>query len=762
MPTIDNTPHAVVAGDKILLEGEEFTVLRAVSGENLQLQNIRTGALRLDLSAVAYLELWRTGKAQKVRDAAHLSDTRRQRIERLSKKHPQDLKPQVAAELNRKLFYLRNLDLAGCDYTHRGLKDLLPQAAAKFEQHMRSTDPTWVEKPPHPRTIRKWRATKEAAGTHMALVPDHGNKGNRKRRLSPLVCALVDEGIRKRMLTTGGSSADVVGYVQLQLKRRFPDTPDPELPRVSRQTINRIFKQIPAWHRSIKKSGPRQTRVEFRGGAGQPKAEHPLDIVELDHTSPPVLVFCERLRRFLGRPTLALAIDVATRMILGFYLGFRPESDFTNMHCIRHAVMPKTYVKEMYPEIKGEWKAWGRWGVLNVDRGRQNFSSTTEAICNALDTEIRWCKPYTPWMKPHIETLNKLIQQSCIKNLRGNALRHLWEGDPAEAEKLPFITLSVLAEIVHKWIIDEYNQRPDEVLAQTPNDLWDAGVALNPPSLPDSAKSLNIIFGVMKTGQLSHRGIRYKYLTYNSVELGRIRQECGRTVPVTFKLDPDNLGSITVKHPTRDEYVVVPAVPYWQRYAKAVSDYQHDSIRAYAWNRFRTKRNCRDYLRAREEMHEIIDRHEFDKVGDRNRTARFERIGTESLFAGLQAKDEPEKERSIVATEVVGNLPPGSPVVESPGPLETEKLAPETHPASADSETWPPPQTAPQHLLAYPSKRRRAPKRARVADRVKTPHAATADTGQSVTGGEPDEFAPKPRGDRRPELSATLSTYKRS
>ncbi|OWU66363.1 DNA-binding domain-containing protein, partial [Phaeobacter sp. 22II1-1F12B] len=55
-------------------------------------------------------------------------------------------------------------------------------------------------------------------------------------------------------------------------------------------------------------------------------ADSPLDIVQIDHTKADVTVVDPVTRRPLGRPTLTVAIDVNTRMVLGFHLSLEPPS----------------------------------------------------------------------------------------------------------------------------------------------------------------------------------------------------------------------------------------------------------------------------------------------------------------------------------------------------------------------------------------------------------------------------------------------------
>ncbi|MAE88196.1 MAG: plasmid replication initiator-like protein, partial [Pelagibaca sp.] len=72
-------------------------------------------------------------------------------------------------------------------------------------------------------------------------------------------------------------------------------------------------------------------------------ADSPLDIVQIDHTKADVTVVDPVTRRPLGRPTLTVAIDVNTRMVLGFHLSLEPPSLLAVALCLTHAVMDKSH-----------------------------------------------------------------------------------------------------------------------------------------------------------------------------------------------------------------------------------------------------------------------------------------------------------------------------------------------------------------------------------------------------------------------------------
>jgi putative transposase len=59
---------------------------------------------------------------------------------------------------------------------------------------------------------------------------------------------------------------------------------------------------------------------------GTLEATQALELVQIDHTLADVIIVDSHHRRSIGRPWLSLAIDVATRSVLGFHVGLEAPS----------------------------------------------------------------------------------------------------------------------------------------------------------------------------------------------------------------------------------------------------------------------------------------------------------------------------------------------------------------------------------------------------------------------------------------------------
>ncbi len=75
----------------------------------------------------------------------------------------------------------------------------------------------------------------------------------------------------------------------------------------------------------------------------------------MDHSRLDIFVVDESTRLPLGRPWLTLIIDDNTRVVIGYYISFEPPSGVSMTRALKHALEPK----ELYPETKGVWDAWG-------------------------------------------------------------------------------------------------------------------------------------------------------------------------------------------------------------------------------------------------------------------------------------------------------------------------------------------------------------------------------------------------------------------
>jgi putative transposase len=97
--------------------------------------------------------------------------------------------------------------------------------------------------------------------------------------------------------------------------------------------------------------------------------------------------------------------------------------------------------------------------------------------------------------------------------------------------------------------------------------------------VPDFTR-FDAILGLRETRVLSHAGIRYEGLFYNSEEMEAIRKRDGAEIEVDIRVDRDDLGSIIVLAPRTKEPIRVKCLT--PDYAGGLSLWQHKVCKAYA------------------------------------------------------------------------------------------------------------------------------------------------------------------------------------
>jgi len=126
--------------------------------------------------------------------------------------------------------------------------------------------------------------------------------------------------------------------------------------------------------------GQRQVGAGLFGDAGTLEATAPLAIVQMDHTKVDVTVVDPITRLPIGRPTLTLAIDVATRMAMGFHLSLDPPS-LTAVALVSDPCGDGQDELAGGSGIEAEWPAQGIPRVIHVDNGAEFHALAFERAC---------------------------------------------------------------------------------------------------------------------------------------------------------------------------------------------------------------------------------------------------------------------------------------------------------------------------------------------------------------------------------------------
>ena len=297
-------------------------------------------------------------------------------------------------------------------------------------------------------------------------------------------------------------------------------------------------------------------------------ADSPLDIVQIDHTKADVTVVDPVTRRPLGRPTLTVAIDVNTRMVLGFHLSLEPPSLLAVALCLTHAVMDKSHWLTARG-ISTDWAAQGIPIAIYVDNGAEFHARAFERACSEYQIDLRHRPPGTPRYGGHIERLIGTMM-GAIHLLPGSHFSNIFERGDLDAEAEAVMTLRELETWLALEITGSYHARVHSALETTPAAAWAARTNEVRIQIPADLRQFLVDFLPSEQRVLQRDGLHLFHIRYWADELRWLMGRESRKF--TLKYDPRDLSRIFVLTENgiieaRPADLTRPAVTLWEHRA---------------------------------------------------------------------------------------------------------------------------------------------------------------------------------------------------
>ena len=246
----------------------------------------------------------------------------------------------------------------------------------------------------------------------------------------------------------------------------------------------------------------------------------PLAVVQIDHTVADVFVVDPVSRQCIGRPTLTVAIDVATRSVLGFCLSLEAPSVLLVSLCLEHAVCPKSgWLSSIGVDV--DWPMHGLPVALHSDNGREFHSAGFRRGCdlNGIDTIYR--PPATPRFGGHIERLIGTLMRR-VRLLPGSTYSDRLAARPRHAEAKAALTLGDLRGFLVEDIA-RYHKRKHRKLGTAPQTAWEVawsrGSPAKHPRLPSEPAKFRCEFLPLQRRVVGREGIELFRLNYSSDDL---------------------------------------------------------------------------------------------------------------------------------------------------------------------------------------------------------------------------------------------------
>lgn len=563
-------------------------------------------------------------------------------------------------EARRRLAYMTGIDGANLSsFTRATLKPLIKRVHAEIKD---------TKKAPHWKTVYYgWYMSFIVSGRDIrALVPNYKRRGNtgpkcvgklkddekfseKERELALEVDDIVHDVIKEEYLNEQRLSVQEV-WDKLDGRiadvNRFRD-PDDQLPIPHKSSLYKRIKNLDEYEKDSARYGKRFADHKHRCVKPSPQPTRPLERVEFDHTKLDLIVVDEETRLPIGRPTISTAIDKRTREPLGLYVGFDPPSCLSLMHCLHHAIMPKTYVKKLYPRVQNLWEAYGIPETIVVDNGREFYSRAFEEACLQMGIVVQYSPPYMPRYKASIERFFGTQNKQLLHQQPGTTFSNIIDRKDYDPKKNAIISYDAFQEMLHVWIVDIYQYSTHRGLRDIPALVWREETKKFPPALPRRLEDLRILLGNIEHRVIGPSGIELFTLYYNDESLSSLRRQLKGDKKVKVKYDPADLSMVYAYDERADKYIPVPAMD--QKYTRGLSLWQHKVVTRYTREELHLKVN-KDSLRlAKKRIQEIVE-HEWlksSKTGARAKSARWLGIRQPDYNGALEVKDQQAENNSL-------------------------------------------------------------------------------------------------------------------
>ncbi len=309
------------------------------------------------------------------------------------------------------------------------------------------------------------------------------------------------------------------------------------------RTIRNRLKQIDLREQVRARDGYAAARSRFAPvRPNSIQTNRPLACVQVDHTEVDVMVVDERERKPIGRPWLTLAIDLASRAVLGLSLSLEPPSTVSVALVLTHAVLPK----ELWLADRSIDLAWPMHGipdVLHFDNAPEFHSEALRAGAEEYGIQLAFRPPATPHWGGHIERLIGTTM-GAVHLLPGSTGSSPIDKGTYSSERNAALSMTELERWLVLQIAGIYHQRPHSAIGKSPLSAWnDASAEFSQKfRVPLDHEAFFVDFLPGERRLVRRDGIQLFGIRYWDSLLSPIAGRSNH--PVLLKYDPRNLSRI--------------------------------------------------------------------------------------------------------------------------------------------------------------------------------------------------------------------------
>ncbi|MGY0793713.1 Mu transposase C-terminal domain-containing protein [Azospirillum argentinense] len=250
------------------------------------------------------------------------------------------------------------------------------------------------------------------------------------------------------------------------------------LKEVMATTVQRRVDRLPADLVLRRREGPKAARDKIGPHTCRYEVEHPLDVIQIDHTLADVIVLDDIHRQPIGRPWLTLAIDIRTRMVFGFHVTLRAPCECSVAYALEQGIRTKAAWLAAR-NITAPWPVSGVPKALHLDNAREFKARGFLWGCrrHGIETVPRPVK--VPHVGGHIERLiGRLMGE--VHLLPGTTFSDPRQRGEYDAEGRARITQSEFERWLALQIVGIYHASEHRQLLRPPLAVWEEAITALP------------------------------------------------------------------------------------------------------------------------------------------------------------------------------------------------------------------------------------------------------------------------------------------
>lgn len=409
-------------------------------------------------------------------------------------------------------------------------------------------------------TLYRWMRAYRSTGRLDSLLPAKPSGGRGKSRLDPELDKIITTGIEQFYLTKQQRSVRSTADEVARLCR------DAGLPPPHMNTVRARILALSERTRLRKRGNSKKADDTFNPRPGRfDEAQRPLALVQIDHTKLDVMIVDDDTRLSVGRPWITLAIDVFSRMIVGFHISLDPPGANSTGLCLAHAILPK----EIWLAKRGISHGWPCWGfpvAVHFDNAKEFRGEMLRRACEQYDIELNFRPIATPHFGSHIERMMGTLGNA-LHELPGTTFSGPDKRSEYDSEAEAAFTLAELETYIGEFITGVYHKRVHSGLKVPPIKRWTDAIlgtgdtpAAGIAARPADEERIRLDFMPCVDRTIQNYGVRIDEINYYSDVLRPYIAESSRGQKRTFvfRRDPSDISHIYFWDPEVKQYSAVP------------------------------------------------------------------------------------------------------------------------------------------------------------------------------------------------------------